>query len=409
MGLERPSLNMEDSNERIIVIGAGPVGLVATAFLLDSGIPVTLIEATADLAQDLRASTFHPPTLDFLAQIGVTKTLVDQGLICPEWQFRDRNEGVVATFDLSHLAGETNYPFRLQCEQWKLTKALRAFVDDHPDGNLVIETKATEISQSEDGVWVIAEQKDGAKLKFKGQYLIGTDGARSVVRRSIGAQFEGITIPEIFLSLSTHFKYHEAIPDLANIAYVSDPSEWLVLLRTPSLWRVLLPTNPDDSEDFIMNTDNIEARLQAVLKTDQPYEVVHKTAYRVHERIVDKYIEGRIFLAGDAAHLNNPLGGMGMNGGIHDAVNLVSKLVKVWHGEPLETMGRYERQRRKVALETVQAQALRNRAILNATDPKQRSDYYEDLRSTVEDATRHKEFVMRSSMISSLRELEAVE
>ena len=400
---------MSDKNEQVVVVGAGPVGLVATAFLLDAGIPVTLIEATADLAQDLRASTFHPPTLDFLARINVTKTLVDQGLVCHEWQFRDRTKGVVATFDLSHLSGETDYPFRLQCEQWKLTKALRAFVENHPDGRLLTETRATEIGQDENGVWVRATQADDTDIEVKGRFLIGTDGARSIIRRAIGANFDGITIPEIFLSLSTHFKYHEAMPDLANIAYISDPSEWLVLLRTPSLWRVLLPTNPDDTEEFIMDPENVEARLQAVLPTDRPYEVVHKTAYRVHERVVDKYLDERIFLAGDAAHLNNPLGGMGMNGGIHDAVNLVEKLIKVWHGEPLESMERYQRQRRKVALETVQAQALRNRAILNATDPKQRSDYYDDLRATVDDPQRHKEFVMRSSMITSLRELEAVE
>ena len=400
---------MADKNEQVVVVGAGPVGLVATAFLLDAGIPVTLIEATADLAQDLRASTFHPPTLDFLARINVTKTLVDQGLICHEWQFRDRTKGVVATFDLSHLSGETDYPFRLQCEQWKLTKALRAFVEGHPDGRLLTETRATKIGQDENGVWVRATQADDTDIEVKGRFLIGTDGARSIIRRAIGANFDWITIPEIFLSLSTHFKYHEAMPDLANIAYISDPSEWLVLLRTPSLWRVLLPTNPDDTEEFIMDPENVEARLQAVLPTDRPYEVVHKTAYRVHERVVDKYLDARIFLAGDAAHLNNPLGGMGMNGGIHDAVNLVEKLIKVWHGEPLESMERYQRQRRKVALETVQAQALRNRAIMNATDPKQRSDYYDDLRATVDDPQRHKEFVMRSSMITSLRELEAVE
>jgi len=282
-------------------------------------------------------------------------------------------------------------------------------VENHPDGKLLTETRATEIGQDENGIWVRATHADESEVEVNGRFLIGTDGAHSIIRRAIGANFDGITIPEIFLSLSTHFKYHEAMPDLANIAYVSDPSEWLVLLRTPSLWRVLLPTNPDDSEDFIMDPENVEARLQAVLPTDRPYEVVHKTAYRVHERVVDKYLDGRIFLAGDAAHLNNPLGGMGMNGGIHDAVNLVEKLVKVWHGEPLESMERYQRQRRKVALETVQAQALRNRAILNATDPKQRADYYDDLRATMGDPLRHKEFVMRSSMITSLRELETVE
>ena len=239
--------------------------------------------------------------------------------------------------------------------------------------------------------------------------MIGSDGARSVVRKAIGSEFEGLTIPEIFLVLSTNFRYENAIPDLANIAYISDPTEWLVLLRTLSLWRVLLPTNPEHSEDFIMDPKNVEKRLQAVVPSSEPYDVVHKTAYKVHERVANKYIKGRIFLAGDAAHINNPLGGMGMNGGIHDAVNLVEKLAKVWRGAPLESMGRYERQRRKVAIETVQAQALRNRAILNATDADQRSTYHAELQGIVADKRKHKEYVMRSAMITSLRELEEVE
>ncbi len=400
---------MIENRESVLVIGAGPVGLVATASLISSGIPVKLIELTADLALDLRASTFHPPTLDFLDKLGVTQSLVDQGLICQHWQFRDRNQGTVATFDLSLLEGETSFPFRLQCEQWKLTKALRDFIENHPDGELITETKAETVGQDDDKVWVNVENKDGSKTKYLAKFLIGADGARSIVRKGINAEFEGMTIPEIFLVLSTEFRYEKVIPDLANIAYVSDPSEWLVLLRTLSLWRVLLPTNPEHSEEFIMNPENVQKRLQAVYPSSEPYKVLHKTAYRVHERVANKYLQGRIFLAGDAAHVNNPLGGMGMNGGIHDAINLVEKLVKVWHGAPLETMGRYERQRRKVAIETVQAQALRNRAILNASDPKQRLAYYAELRATVADKNKHKEYVMRSSMITSLRELEKVD
>ena len=158
-----------------------------------------------------------------------------------------------------------------------------------------------------------------------------------------------------------------------------------------------------------MDPDNVQKRLQAVFPSANPYDVVHKTAYKVHERVSNKYIEGRIFLAGDAAHVNNPLGGMGMNGGIHDAINLAEKLTAVWHGSPLDTMGRYERQRRKVAIETVQAQALKNRAILNASDQTQRLAYYDELKETVADENKHKDYVMRSSMITSLRELEKVD
>lgn len=395
--------------DRVIVVGAGPVGLVATLSLLAEGIPVTLLEATSDLAEDLRASTFHPPTLDMLDRFGVSEKLVEQGLICPHWQFRDRKQGIVATFDLGLLEGETAHPYRLQCEQWKLTRAVRALVDDHPDGTLITDIRAETVSQDADSVTVEAVHADGSRETLRGRYLIGADGARSVVRKAMNVNFEGMTIPEIFLSLSTHFKYHDAIPDLANIAYVSDPEEWLVLLRTPSLWRVLLPTDPNQSEEDIMDPAHVEARLQAVLPSDQPYEVVHKTAYRVHERVADRYVHGRVFLAGDAAHLNNPLGGMGMNGGIHDAVNLTGKLAQIWRGEAdLSLMDRYERQRRKVALETVQATALRNRKILNSSDPAERSAYYDDLRATVDDPARHKEYVLRSSMLQSLRDLEEV-
>ena len=400
---------MADINDRVIIVGAGPVGLVAAASLLDKGIPVLLLEATEDLAEDLRASTFHPPTLDMLDQLGVAQTLVDQGLICPHWQFRDRKQGVIATFDLGRLEGETGHPYRLQCEQWKLTRAVRKLVDDHADGTLITDIRAETVRQNASGVEVDTERKDGTRETFRGRYLIGADGARSVVRKAIGASFEGLTIPEIFLSLSTHFPYHEAIPDLSEIAYVSDPEEWLVLLRTPSLWRVLLPTDPNQTDEAILDPENVERRLQAVMPSDKPYEVVHKTAYRVHERVADKYVDGRIFIVGDAAHLNNPLGGMGMNGGIHDAVNLTSKLHEVWHGADLSLTHRFERQRRKVAIETVQAQALRNRQMLNATDPAERAAFHDDLRATVADPQRHKDYVMRSSMIQSLRDLEEVE
>ena len=400
---------MNENSQRIIIVGAGPVGLVCAASLLLAGIPITLLEATADLAADLRASTIHPPTLDILKRLGVVDELIERGLICPYWQFRDRKSGVVATFDLAYLQAESDHPFRLQCEQWKLTKALRRLVDEHPDGTLITNYEAETVIQDDNGVTVIGKRPDGSIEQHRGRYVIGSDGAGSIVRKSIGTGFEGLTIPEIYLTMSTHFPFHEAISDLENIAYVSDPTEWLVLLRTPNLWRVLLPTDPGMSEEAILDAATIEKRLQAVQPSSRPYEVVHKTAYRVHERVAENYVSGRIFLAGDAAHINNPLGGMGMNGGIHDAANLTEKLGEVWRGAPLEIMGRYERQRRKVAIETVQAQALRNRKILNETDPAKRQAFYDDLRATAADPVRHKNYVMRSSMIQSLRDLEAVE
>lgn len=394
---------------RVLIVGAGPVGMTAAAYLANEGIPVTIIDAHRDVPTDLRASTFHPPTLDMLDRFGIGKKCVEQGLICPQWQFRDRREGVIATFDLSLLKGETNHPYRLQCEQWKLSLLLRDWLQAHPNADLIFGARAVDVTQDDDGVTLTVEREDGSHEKMRGRYMVSADGARSNIRKALGITFEGMTIPEIFLSMSTTFPFQDAIEDLSNIAYISDPDEWVVLLRTPSLWRVLLPTDPSETPEQMKAPARVEERLQAVFPKADPYDVVHSVDYRVHEKVAENYVVGRVFLAGDAAHLNNPLGGMGMNGGVHDAMNLAEKLTKVWHGAPLALMGRYERQRRKVAVETVQAQALRNRSILNEKRPEARRAYHDDLRATVADPAKHKAYVMRSSLIQSLRDLEGVE
>jgi 3-(3-hydroxy-phenyl)propionate hydroxylase len=115
-----------------------------------------------------------------------------------------------------------------------------------------------------------------------------------------------------------------------------------------------------------------------------------------------------MMIAGDAAHVNNPLGGMGLNGGIHDAFNLCSKLIEVVRGAPIDTLDRYSRQRRKVALDVVQQTTLRNRSILNTKEPGARRAYYDELRDIVANPQKHRDYVMRTSMIQSLRDVEKI-
>jgi 3-(3-hydroxy-phenyl)propionate hydroxylase len=397
--------------DRVIVAGAGPAGLVAAACLAGEGIPVTIVEQARDLPDDLRASTFHPPTLDMLGRFpGVVEKLIAQGLICPTWQFRDRQDGVIATFEMARLGGDTAHPYRLQCEQWRLTRMLRAILADNPGVTFLYDAAASDVAQDADGVTLTIARPDGSHEEVGGAYLIGADGARSAVRRALGVAFDGMTIPETYLTLSTTFRFEAAIPDLANIAYISDPEEWFVLLQAAGLWRVLLPTAPDEAADEtrMLAPARIEERMQGVWPNPAGYEVRHRTAYRVHERVAETYTVGRVFLAGDAAHINNPLGGMGMNGGIHDAFNLAEKLARVWRGEDIGIMARYSRQRRKVALDVVQQQALRNRQILNQRDPAVRKAHHDDLRAIVADSEKHRAHLLRSSMIQSLRDLEDV-
>ena len=148
--------------------------------------------------------------------------------------------------------------------------------------------------------------------------------------------------------------------------------------------------------------------MQGVYPNPGGYEIRHRTAYRVHERVAETYVRGRVLLAGDAAHINNPLGGMGMNGGVHDAFNLADKLTQVWRGGDPDLLARYDRQRRRVALDVVQQQALRNRQILNQREPAARRAHHDELRAIVADPVRHRAHLLRSAMIQSLRDLEDV-
>ena len=401
---------MEKAFDRVVIVGGGPVGLVLATFLAERGIASTVLEQSPDIPKDLRASTFHPPTLDMLDEIRVTDELIERGLICPTWQFRDRHEGEVATFDLGLLKEETGHPYRLQCEQWKLSEALRRRAADNDAIDLVFDAEAVAVVQDDDGAAVTIERSDGTREEFRGRYVVGADGAGSIVRRSFGLTLEGTTIPELFLSMSTPFRFDEAISDLANIAYITDPDEWVVLLRTPTLWRVLLPNDPDQPEAEMYDPANMDARIQALCPQDGVYEIAHATAYRVQQRVADRYVAGRAILAGDAAHLNNPLGGMGLNGGIHDAVNLVDKLARIWAGEPVDALlGVYERQRRQVCLDTVQQQSIRNRRMMGEKDPEQRRAFHDELRRTVADPKAHHAYVLRSSMIASLRDAAHIE
>ena len=396
-------------NDRVIVVGAGPVGLVAACSLAAEGIPVTILEKSQDLPKDLRASTFHPPTMDMLDRFGVMEKLIPRGLVCPNWQFRDRTEGVIATFDLGLLAGDTNHPYRLQCEQWKLTEMLRDLIESSEMAEIVYKVRATGLTQDADGVTLTVEHEDGSTEPMRAAYVIAADGAHSQLRKALDIEFEGMTIPEIFLSMSTPFDFSAAMEDLTPISYITDPKEWAVILQTPSLWRVLLPTDPGLTDEQVKDPEGMEARMQALCPKPGRYEIAHATAYRVHQRVAKNYVKGRTFLVGDAAHLNNPLGGMGMNGGVHDAVNLVEKLALIWRGEAgMDLLDLYERQRRKACIDTVQQQSIRNRRMMAETDPAARAAYHEEMRRTAEDRAAHLAFVRKSSMIQSLRDLDAV-
>jgi len=384
--------------ERVFIAGAGPVGLTAAANLVRHGVPVTVFEAGATLGEESRASTFHPPTLDMLADFGATEPLIAQGLIAPQFQYRTR-DGVVATFDFARLADVTRHPFRVQAEQSKLTRILHEGLSRRPDFRIEFGSRVAGVEQDDAAVHVTLD-RDGAAQTRSGRWLIGADGARSDVRHALGIEFAGFTWPERFLVVSTPFDFRSVFPGLVSVSYVADPVRWHFLLEIPGLWRVMFPLAEAVSDEEATSRAFADALMADVVPGIAHYEIAHTTLYKVHQRVAKSFRLGRTFLAGDAAHLNNPLGGMGMNGGIHDAMNLTTRLADVWHGTaPDRELDRYERQRRLVTLEYIEKQSIQNKRNLECANP----DFTTDLRQTAADPQRAYDYLLRVSMIASLR------
>jgi 3-(3-hydroxy-phenyl)propionate hydroxylase len=195
--------------------------------------------------------------------------------------------------------------------------------------------------------------------------------------------------------------------------YISDPKEWSNLFHwkgPPDRWRVHFPTAPEDDPDAITRPEALQTRLQNFLSTGRDFDIVGCNLYTVHQRVAKRFRVGRAILAGDSAHVNSPIGAMGMNSGIHDAFNLAGKLIAILRGEAEhDVLDRYERQRRHIAIQHTQAQTIRNKKLLAERDPAVRRRNHDELRRTAEDPQLARKFLLRTSLIESLREAEQIQ
>jgi 3-(3-hydroxy-phenyl)propionate hydroxylase len=372
-------------------------------------VPVAVYERNGVLVEDPRAATTHCATLEVLDALGVEREAERQGLVAPIVRYWDRPTGeLLAEFDHALLAGETSFPYVVQCEQFKLTRILAAELAMLPDAELHLDAEAVGLAADSDALALELATTAGARRTVRGSHIVGADGGRSFVRKAADIDFGGFTWPERYLVLTTPWDL-ERHHGLCYRNYFYDPDEWINCFKVagdgpPGLWRAVFPVSPEAPEAELLAEEACQARLQKAFPKSGAWPIVHRNLYTVHQRVAATFRKGAVLLAGDAAHVNNSIGGMGLNGGIQDACNLAEKLAEVWHGRAGERLlDLYDLQRRTVATEFVQRQTIENKRNLEARDPARRAELLEEMRRRARNPVAAKALLMRTSMIELQR------
>jgi 3-(3-hydroxy-phenyl)propionate hydroxylase len=400
-----------ESHEAIIV-GAGPVGAICALALARQGISVALIEAEREINRNPRAATTHPATLEMLASLDLLDDVKAQGLVARYFQFWDRVTGrKVAQFDHELLRDDTRFPFVLQCEQHKVANLALERLKTMPNVTVKLGSELTGFEQDASGVTATLDAESGQQT-LRGRYLIGCDGGRSRIRKDLQIEFEGYTHPERFVVLTTTLDF--ATEGFCFRNYLSGPGEWANLFKVTGdddagYWRAVFPTRIGETDEQALSEQAVQERLRGIREQPRPYEVVHRNIYHAHQRVAAAFRRGRVLLAGDAAHVNNPIGGLGMNFGIHDAIELAERLQRIIQlgSEQEPELDAYDRIRRSLNVEYVQAQTVQNKKRLEEQDPAVRARHFDDLEQIERDPQRQRQFLLRTSLLDSVRQARA--
>jgi 3-(3-hydroxy-phenyl)propionate hydroxylase len=393
------------NSDNVLIAGGGPVGLICALVLQKYGIPGIIFESGMSTGTELRGSSFHAPTLDMLDEIGITERMLEVGIKATTFQYYDREEGLLAEFDFGLLKDLTAYPFRLHLGQDQLCCIAYEKLMEGSGWEVRFGHHASTVITTEDDVRLTTETENGPQ-EFAGRYLIGADGAASAVRKSLAIEFEGFTWPEQYLMAQTTHRLQDH--GYSNAAYIADPVEWKALFHLPQaegapIWRVVLPADPQTDDAVLLSEQELQRRLQNFIAKDSPYEITHRQIYKVHQRVATTFRAGNTLLAGDSAHVVNPMGALGLNGGIHDVFNLGEKLDAIRRGETDKSiLDRYVRQRREVNVNQIQASSIRNKKRLEEQDPLVRRKNNEELKRLAGDPDRAQQYVKNASLITSL-------
>jgi 2-polyprenyl-6-methoxyphenol hydroxylase-like FAD-dependent oxidoreductase len=382
----------------VIVVGAGPVGFLTALGLARNGIPVTLLEAEAQINDSPRAAVYFPTTVKILKRLGLLDDALAIGL--KSWAFTFRvpsTHTVVSVDNRLNTPDDDDNTYNLHFGQHILARLVMQHLERLPHADIRWNTRVVGIEQDARSVTVTAETPTGP-VELQADWVIGTDGARSGVRHALGLPFEGHTWPDRFVATNLYYDFKKHGFGPANM--VSDPVDWAVVavLGKDDMWRVTYGEDASLPEEEARR--RIPEHYAKILPGSEAYEIVASSPYRVHERCAPTFRVGRALLAGDAAHVCNPCGGMGLTTGVIDAVAVVDTLSAVIATRaPDSVLDFYSQERRRVFLEVTSPLASNFKRMLSEKDPAQRERDVQMFRNMVENAVEAGTTMNMSEMI----------
>lgn len=329
----------------VLIVGAGPVGLMTALGLAREGVSLTLLEAEDDIVYSPRAISYAWSILPALELFGVLDDMIAAGHTIDDRCWRIFKTGETIVYNHDAVRGITNRPYSLTLGQDLLARVVLQHLKRYPNVSIHWGTKFTGLSQRPDKVVVTAE-KAGALVQFEARWVVAADGGRSAVRKATGLTLDGFTWPQRFVVTNIYYDFEKYG---WNSGYLVDPVYGAVIykINLEGLWRFTFAEQTTQQLETVM--DRIPQFIRAVLPGDQNYELTLHTAYNMHQRTAATYRAGRVLLAGDAAHLTNPTSGFGLMGGLYDSFALSEALTAVVHGKADDAiLDRYSETRKKV-------------------------------------------------------------
>jgi 2-polyprenyl-6-methoxyphenol hydroxylase-like FAD-dependent oxidoreductase len=378
------------SADSVIVIGAGPVGLVIAYGLGRAGVPVTVLEAEQAVIDSPRAMVYHWALHEDLHRLGLLEEIERRGFRKDDYGYRVHTTGEMVTYNLDALSGETPFPYNVHLGQDELCALVLERLQKLPDVTVRWGTRVTGLSRDSADEIVIGAVSEHGEDQLRGAWAIGCDGARSTVRRLLGLQFPGMTWDTRFVATNVYFDFHGH--GYTRSVFLMDDVHGAVIakINDENLWRVTY------SEDLSLPEETIGERVAehfaAIIPDGGPYELERFAGYRLHQRSVERMRVGRALLAGDAAHATNPTGGFGLTGGLFDAFALIDALNAVLLGgaDPA-ILDSWEQERRRIFEEVASPAATRMKHTVYDSDRATAERTCADLRRMIADPAAFRE------------------